>query len=131
MNMQGHASLLDSSAVRNVVVDAAGAVTVAVSSSAGTVANSGNYGSKTVAATATPEVLAASTACVWVQIQALAANTGFITVGIGATPGPATGQGVRLSANDVVSYDLSNLNLVWLRTSVLGEGVSYNYGAVV
>lgn len=96
-----------------------------------TLADSGNDGRKDIAATGTPEALAASQACLWVTLTAVTAlgvaNTGIIYVGIN-TPGPAVGEGIPLNGGDSVSLDVANLNLVWLRTTVNGEGVAYLYG---
>lgn len=77
-------------------------------------------GDKTVAAAATPEVLAASTPVKnSVIVQAKSTNTGAVYVG------NATNQHVELNALDSVVVVCDNLNLIYIKVAVNGEGVNY------
>lgn len=57
-------------------------------------------------------------------VKAKATNTGLIYVGDVTV---ANSNGFILSAGDTVSYDASNTNLVYIDSSVNGEGVSCSY----
>lgn len=91
------------------------------------------HGHKEVAATGTPEALAASTAAKWVMIQAYASNTGRVAIGgadtVSASASAGTGTGVVLLAGEKVTLPVDNLADVYLAVSVNGEGVRYLYGA--
>ena len=82
-------------------------------------------GSKAVT-TAGSEVtlVASSTACRSVTIQAKRANTGYIYVG-GATV--ASTSGVELSPGDSISLNIDDLVKVYIDSSVNGEGVQFTY----
>lgn len=84
---------------------------------------------KTVTTAGTRVQLASSTACKWVIIQALRDNTGVIAVG-GSTVVAASGteRGSMLYAGDSVTVLTSNLNTIYLDSTVNGEGVNYTYG---
>jgi len=72
--------------------------------------------------------LASSTACKKVDIQAQTDNTGLIAVGFtGVDATEATGTGVILYAGDAYSLEISNLNLIYIDSTVSGEGVRYTY----
>ncbi len=91
------------------------------------------HGAKTVAASATPEVLAASTQAKWITIQAYRSNTGYVAIGgnnvVNASAVAGTGSGVSLAAGDIYTMPIDNLADVWLAVSVNGEGVRYTYGS--
>jgi len=78
-------------------------------------------GDKTVAAAATPEVLVATSTLVKnsVIIQAKSTNTGAVYVG------DATNQDVELNALDSVVVVCDNLNLIYIKVAVNGEGVNF------
>lgn len=63
-----------------------------------------------------------------VIIQALQSNTGFIAVG-GSTVVAATGseRGYILLPFNSITLTVTNLNLIYLDSTVDGEGVSYTY----
>ena len=63
-----------------------------------------------------------------VVIQALQANTGFIAVG-GSTVVAASGteRGYILAPFNAITITVSDLNLIYLDSTVSGEGVSYYY----
>lgn len=87
-------------------------------------------GNKTVTTAGTDVALAASTACKWVTLEALSANTGYIAVGgAGVDATATTGSGVRLAPGDTVTIEISNLAAVYIDSTVNGEGVRYTYGA--
>lgn len=123
---------------RIIKVDSAGQVyvvgTVAATQSgtwtvSTTSANSGiSDGRTTVTTAGTRVVLAASTACKKVDIQALASNTDVVVVG-GTTCVAAIGtrRGVAINPGDTYTIEIDNLNDVNLDSVVSGEGVSYTY----
>lgn len=85
-----------------------------------------NTGRTTVTTAGTRVVLAASTACKRIVIQALYANTGRIAVGgTGVVAASGTEQGQILFAGDSFELEIDNLNDVNIDSSVNGEGVSY------
>jgi hypothetical protein len=90
------------------------------------------HGMKTVAASATPEVLASSTAAKWVTIQAYRSNTGFVAIGgsntVNAAATAGTGTGLSLAAGESVTLLIDNLADVWLAVTVNGEGARYTFG---
>lgn len=84
---------------------------------------------RTVVTTAgTRVVLAASTPCKKVDIQAETDNTGVIVVG-GTTvvAALATRRGICLQPGDTYSLEIDNLNDVNLDSTVNGDGVTYTY----
>ena len=88
----------------------------------------GADGIKVVTTAGTDVVLASSTACRKVDIQAQTDNTGLIAVGFtGVDATEATGTGVILYAGDTYSLEVNNLNLIYLDSTVSGEGVRYTY----
>lgn len=87
------------------------------------------HGVKTVSTVGTDEVLAASTACKWVIIQAQTDNTGAVAVGAtGVDATIATGNGIILYAGDSITLQTDNLNDVYVDALIAGEGVRYTYG---
>lgn len=87
------------------------------------------HGVKVVAAAGTDEVLAPSTACKWVMIQAQTDNTSKVAVGAsGVDATVATGNGILLDPGDVVTIPCDNLRDVYVDALVSGEGVRYVYG---
>jgi hypothetical protein len=91
-------------------------------------------GSKTTAAVATPEPLAATrTVAAWVLVQAKQSNTGIVIVGDSTV---VAGRGTVL-ANPGDSVMLPwygpssgyDLNRIYLAVAVNGEGVDINYAA--
>jgi len=95
----------------------------------GSVSISGiGHGVKSVTTAGTDVVLASSTACKRVIIQAQTDNTGWIAVGgSGVDATIATGTGVLLGAGDSVELDIDDLNDVYIDSTVSGEGVRYTY----
>ena len=83
----------------------------------------------TVVTTAgTDVVLGGDVACKKIDIQAQTDNTGLIAVGFtGVDATEATGTGVILYAGDTYSLEVNNLNLIYLDSTVSGEGVRYTY----
>lgn len=88
--------------------------TVQVSGSAAVLA-----GEKVVAAAATPEALAASTACRSVIVQAKKTNTKSVYLG------NAAGQYVEVEAGASVLIPVANLSTVYVKVQQNGEGVNY------
>ena len=73
-------------------------------------------------------VLGGDVACKKIDIQAQTDNTGLISVGFtGVDATEATGTGVILYAGDTYSLEVNNLNLIWIDSTVSGEGVRYTY----
>ena len=86
-------------------------------------------GRKEVALAGTREALAASTPCKAVLITAETNNTGTIVVGATGTvvAALATRRGTPLQAGESVMIPVSNLNLVFLDTTVNTDGVTDEY----
>ena len=88
----------------------------------------GADGIKTVSSAGTDVALGLSTVCKKVDIQAQTDNTGLIAVGFtGVDATEATGTGIILYAGDTYSLEISNLNLIYIDSTVSGEGVRYTY----
>ena len=88
----------------------------------------GADGVTTVSSAGSHVALASSTACKKVDIQAQTDNTGLIAVGFtGVDATEATGTGIILYAGDTYSLEISNLNLIYIDSTVSGEGVRYTY----
>ena len=88
----------------------------------------GADGVTTVSSAGTDVELASSTACKKVDIQAQTDNTGLIAVGFtGVDATVATGTGVILNPGDTYSLEVNNLNLIYIDSTVSGEGVRYTY----
>jgi hypothetical protein len=86
----------------------------------GSIALKGAVG--TVATAGTREQIAAY-ACREVTIIALDTNTGYVY--IGGSDVSSTVYGVKLAAKDSITLAISNTNLIYIDSSVNGEGISY------
>ena len=106
------------SGMRAVVIDGT-ATTQPVSIAAPTLIY---HNKKTVTTAGTRVALAASQAVRSVCIKALAINTGYIYVGDSSL---SSTNGFQLLAGESVSLDISNLNTIYIDSSVSGEGVTY------
>lgn len=85
------------------------------------------HGAKNVTTAGTAEALvASSTPCEWVTITAKRTNTGRIYVGGPSVPNNDTG-GTHLNAGDSIDIDVTNLNKIYINSTVNGEGVTYIY----
>ena len=73
-------------------------------------------------------LITASTPCKVVVVTALLANTGLISVGGSTTLAAAgTERGDILAAGDSTAISISNVNLVYINSTVNSEGVSFRY----
>ena len=79
-------------------------------------------GRTTVTTAGTRVVLAGSTTVKSVTIKALGTNTGIIYVGDSAV---SSSNGFPLYARDTISMDISNLNTLYIDSSVNNEGIAY------
>ena len=85
-------------------------------------------GMKRVASAGTPEILAASEACLQVTISAPTSNTGAIVVGgTNVLAAFASQRGTPLWKNGQVDIPARNLGEIWLDATVAGEKVSFSY----
>jgi len=76
----------------------------------------------------TDVVLAASTACKLVIIQAQTDNTSKIAVGAtGVDATVATGTGILLDPGDSITLPIDNLADIYIDSLVNGEGVRFTY----
>lgn len=92
--------------------------------------NAGGDGRTTVATAGTPVQLSGtSTNCRRVTIQAERNNTGYIAVGLSNNIDAAVGseRGAQLAAGDAIDVYMSNLNKIWIDSTVNGDGVTYIY----
>jgi len=86
------------------------------------------HGVKTVTTAGTDVVLANSTTCKKLDIQAQTDNTGLIAVGAsGVDATVATGTGIILNPGDVYSLEIDNLADIYIDATVSGDGVRYTY----
>ena len=86
------------------------------------------HGVKVVTTAGTDVVLAGSTACKLVIIQAQTDNTSVIAVGAtGVDATVATGTGILLYPGEVIVLQVDNLADVYIDSLVSGEGVRYTY----
>ena len=86
------------------------------------------HGVTTVTTAGTDVVLAGSTACKEVTIQAQTDNTSSIAVGgSGVDATVATGTGILLGAGDSITLKCDNLADIYIDSLVNGEGVRYTY----
>ena len=79
-------------------------------------------GKTTVTTAGTRVVLSTSQTIKSLTIKALTANTGTIYVGNSAV---SSSNGFQLNSGDSVSFDINNLNLVYIDSSVNTQSVSY------
>ena len=78
-------------------------------------------GTKTVAATATPEALASTTACRRVVLKTLDANTStYVMIG------NATSQSIRLDDGATYTLEIDDLAKIYIDVATNGDGVAYN-----
>ena len=88
------------------------------------------HGVTTVTTAGTDVVLAASTACKWVVVQAQTDNTNKIAVGAtGVDATVATGTGIILEPGDAITIIIDNLADIYIDSLVNGEGCRYLYGS--
>jgi len=106
-----------------------GSLAVMIQSSTGTGASSTSISSRsslgvsqTNVTTAGTRVQLASNACSSVTVKAKSTNTGLIYVGGSSV---SSSNGFILSAGDSISIDITNTNLLYIDSSVNGEGVSF------
>lgn len=85
--------------------------------------NSLQHGITTVTTAGEAVQLNSNLACREVLIIALRTNTGFIYIG-GSTVSSSS-YGAELEAKDSITLQVSNLNLIYIDSSVSSEGVSY------
>ncbi len=86
------------------------------------------HGVMTVTTAGTDLVLAASTACKIVIIQAQTDNTNPVAVGAtGVDATIATGTGILLYPGEVITLEVDNLTDVYVDALTSGEGVRYTY----
>ncbi len=86
------------------------------------------HGVKVVTTAGTDVVLASSTACKVVIIQAQTDNTSVIAVGAtGVDATVATGTGILLYPGEVIVLQVDNLADVYIDSLVNGEGCRYTY----
>lgn len=83
-------------------------------------------GRKTVTTGGTAEQLSTGQACNSVIITAETDNTGIIVVGSSTVVASlSTRQGTPLNAGESLVLTITNLNLVYLDTTVNGDGVTF------
>ena len=113
------------------VVVSSGAITETNSSAISTavaIPTGIGHGVTTVTTAGTDVVLASSTACKKVIIQAQTDNTGLIAIGAsGVDATEATGTGVLLAAGEAVELEITNLATAYIDSTVNGDGVRYTY----
>lgn len=86
------------------------------------------HGVMTVTTAGTDLVLATSTACKLVILQAQTDNTSTVAVGAsGVDATVATGTGILLYPGEVIILQVDNLADVYVDALVNGEGVRYTY----
>jgi hypothetical protein len=74
--------------------------------------------------TAGTRVQLSSNACKGISIKAKVTNLGYIYVG---GSGVTSSNGLILSAGAAMSLTISNTNLIYIDSSISGEGISYIY----
>lgn len=101
-------------------------LSVDTSTGSGVIAGQGR---KVTASAGTAVALAASTACKWVLVSALTANTQQVNVGLtGVVAASGTSTGVPLLPGASVLLPVANVSTVFVDSRVSGEGVSFVYG---
>ena len=84
-------------------------------------------GGKTVTTAGTRVQLSTSSVnCIDLIVQAKRSNTGRIYIG-GSDVANDDAHGIYLTAGQSISLNITNLNQVYLDSSVSGEGVAYTY----
>lgn len=92
--------------------------------------NDGGDGRTTVTTAGTAVQLSATdTPCRRVTVQAERDNTGFIAVGLSSSINATAGseRGGILAAGDAIDVYMSNLDKIYINSTVNGDGVSYIY----
>ncbi|KKK63851.1 hypothetical protein LCGC14_2990110, partial [marine sediment metagenome] len=85
-------------------------------------------GIKVVSSAGTDVVLASSTTCKRVIVQAQTDNTNLVAVGgAGVDATVATGTGVALWPGEAVDFEIDNLADIYIDSLVSGEGVRFFY----
>lgn len=85
-------------------------------------------GRKSVTTAGTAVQLASTTTCLSLLITANLSNTGIICVGDSTVVAAAgTRTGIPLDVGDSVSMDITDLAIVYIDSTVNGDGVSYLY----
>ena len=88
----------------------------------------GGDGVTTVSSAGSDVVLAGSTSCKRIEIQAQTDNTGVIAVGAtGVDATESTGTGIILYPGDVMTIETDNLADIYIDATVNGDGVRYLY----
>lgn len=86
-------------------------------------------GNKTVTTAGTAvKLLASTTACQYVTVTALLANTGLISVGGSTTTPSGTVRGDVLAAGDSTVVLVDDVSKIYINSTVNSEGVSFRYG---
>lgn len=93
-----------------------------VGNSSGSVTITSVFSGKTIVTTAGVRVQLSSNTSQAVTIKALSTNTGIIYIG---NVSVSASNGHQLSAGDSESFDVSNTNIVYIDSSVNGEGVTF------
>jgi hypothetical protein len=111
------------------LVPVSGSVTVASTTLTATVAPTGlasSVSGRQVVATAGTAAQFTSQACKVVAITAETDNTGYIVVGDSAVVAAlATRKGLPLAAGDTAIFAVSNMNVLYMDTTVNGDGVTW------
>lgn len=85
-------------------------------------------GNKNVTTAGTAVVLSTSVPCKKVTITAKINNTGLICVGGSTVVAAQSGRrGTPLLPGDSLSLEISNVGLIYIDSTVNGEGVTYTY----
>ena len=88
----------------------------------------GGQGIKVTTGAGNHIVLGGDVACKKIDIQAQTDNTGLIAVGFNNVDvTEASGDGIILYAGDTYSLEVNNLNLIYIDSTVTGDGVRYTY----
>ena len=88
----------------------------------------GGQGKKVTTGAGDHIVLGGDVDCKKIDIQAQTDNTGLIAVGFNTVDATeATGDGIILYAGDTYSLEVNNLNLIYIDSTVTGDGVRYTY----
>ena len=88
----------------------------------------GGQGKKVTTGAGNHIVLGGDVDCKKIDIQAQTDNTGLIAVGFNTVDATeATGDGIILYAGDTYSLEVTNLNLIYIDSTVTGDGVRYTY----
>jgi hypothetical protein len=104
-----------------IALNASGHVLTAIS-------DGGGQGVKVTTGAGDHIVLGGDVTCQKIDIQAQTDNTGLIAVGFNNVDvTEASGDGIILYAGDTYSLEVNNLNLIYIDSTVTGDGVRYTY----